>query len=65
MLIMQESLRLVLSIGMLGMALLAVFYLRERRLSFGQFIGWGLLAIFIPLLGPFQAILSGPGQTHQ
>jgi hypothetical protein len=65
MLIMQESLRLVLSIGMFGMALLAVFYLRERRLSFGQFIGWGLLAIFIPLLGPFLAILSGPGQAHQ
>ena len=64
MLITPESLRLLFSIGLLGMVLLAVFYLRKRRLSFWQFLGWGLLAIFIPLLGPFLVILSGPGESR-
>jgi hypothetical protein len=61
MFITPESLRLLLLIGLLGMLLLAIFYLRERRLSFRQFLGWGLLAIFIPLLGPFLTILARPG----
>jgi hypothetical protein len=64
MLLTPESLRLLFSIGLLGMVLLAVFYLLGRRLSFWQFLGWGLLVIFIPLLGPFLAIICSPGQSR-
>jgi hypothetical protein len=62
MLISPETLRILLFYGLLSMLLLAVFYLRRRRLSFGQYLCWGLLIVLIPLLGPFLAVLSRPGE---
>jgi len=48
---------------LIGMALLAVFFLRTRRMTLYSYIAWGLLAILVPLLGPFLVILSHPGQS--
>lgn len=64
MLIFPDPLRLLLSIGLLGMVLLAAFYLRSRRLTFLQYFGWGLLLVLVPLLGPFWVILARPGQPR-
>jgi len=40
---------------------LAAFFLRTRRLPFSAYMLWGLLALLLPLLGPFLVILSNPG----
>jgi hypothetical protein len=45
-----------------GMALLAIFYLRRRRMPFDAFLAWGLVAIFIPVFGPFWVIYKHPGR---
>jgi hypothetical protein len=55
------TLRVLLVINIIAMAGLAFAYLRQRRLSWPQFCGWGLLALAVPLLGPFLVILSRPG----
>ena len=44
--------------------LLAAFYLRSRRLSFLQYLAWGLLIVLAPMLGPFLAIVFRPGQAR-
>lgn len=56
--------RLLLFICLLGMALLAALYLRTRRLSVPAFLGWGLILILLPLIGPFLVILIGPGERR-
>lgn len=64
MLIFPDALRMLLGIGLLGMVLLAAFYLRSRELSFFQYIGWGLLIVLVPLLGPFLVIVAQPGRPR-
>lgn len=59
-----DVMRLLLLLCLLGMAVLAVFYLRERRLTIFAYFGWGLLILLVPLLGPFLVILLEPG-THR
>lgn len=54
-------LRLLILLSMLGMALLAAFYLRTRRLSAAEFAAWGLLLVLLPLVGPFMVIACRPG----
>lgn len=61
MFITPEVMRTLLALCVLGMALLAAFYLRQRDLSLSEYISWGLLILFVPLLGPFLVILSRPG----
>lgn len=56
-----EVMRTLLVLCMLGMALLAACYLRQRDLSLSEYISWGLVILFVPLLGPFLVILSRPG----
>jgi hypothetical protein len=56
------TLRLLLVGCLLAMYLLAMVYLRRRPLTPGQFAAWGLLALFVPALGPFLVILSRPGR---
>ncbi len=53
--------RACLLLCLIGMAILAAFYLRRRRLSALEYVGWGLVAILFPLVGPFIVILSRPG----
>jgi hypothetical protein len=54
--------RTLLVICLLGMALLGGFFLRRRDLTLSEYISWGLLLVFLPLLGPFLVILSRPGK---
>ena len=53
--------RLLLFIDVLGMAFLAIFYLRRRRLSWLAYLCWSLLALFLPIAGPFLVISLRPG----
>lgn len=53
--------RSLLMIDMAGMAVLALFFLRHRRMDWVSYCGWGLLAIGVPVLGPFLVIARRPG----
>jgi len=44
------------------MALLAIGYLSQRRLEWRLFCAWGLLALLVPILGPFLVIRHRPGE---
>jgi len=56
-------LRLLLAVSLIAMYVLAMLYLRRRRLGLGAYLAWGLVALSIPALGPFLVILSRPGGT--
>jgi hypothetical protein len=60
-----ELIRVFLIADILGMALLAFFYLRQRKLSISEYIQFGLLALIVPLLGPFLVIVLKPGSPRQ
>ena len=55
-----ETVRLLLVGCLLGLYILAMFNLRRRSLTLAQFTALGLLALFIPALGPFLVIVSRP-----
>ncbi len=55
------TLRVLLGVDIIIMALLAIAYLSQRRLEWRDFCAWGMLAVFVPLLGPFVVILCRPG----
>lgn len=56
-----ETMRLLLAGSLVAMYVLAMFYLRRRPLTLGQFTAWGLFALLVPALGPFLVILNRPG----
>lgn len=56
-----EFMRACLLICLCGMALVSALYLRERRLSVAAYLGWGLVILLVPLIGPFLVILARPG----
>lgn len=56
-----SMIRTLLIVDMVGMALLALCYLRQRRMSTASYLCWGLVALTIPLLGPFLLIVNRPG----
>jgi hypothetical protein len=55
------TLRLALSFFLFAQFLLAMLYLRRRQLQPRAFLFWGLLALLLPLLGPFLVIALRPG----
>ena len=59
-----REMQLLLLICLLGMELLGVFCLRRRQLSVWGYLGWGLLTVLLPLLGPFLVILFRPGKRR-
>ncbi|HEY5670952.1 MAG TPA: hypothetical protein VIS10_13225 [Anaerolineales bacterium] len=65
MLLTADAMRASLVMCVLGMALLAAFFLRKRQLSISEYIGWGLVIILLPLLGPFLVILHRPGKRTE
>lgn len=65
MLISPDTMRIFLLACLLGMLVLAAFYLQRRRMTLLEYVSWGLLAVLIPGLGPFLVILSAPGQPRQ
>ena len=54
--------KVVLLLTILAMAFLAFFYLRRRQLPWAAYCFWGLLAMVLPVLGPFLVIVSRPGR---
>lgn len=56
------EMRALLVVFLLTMSLLGGFFLRRRDLTLTEYVSWGLLLIFLPLLGPFLVILSRPGR---
>jgi len=62
MLLPSEIIRILLITCFLGMALVAILYLRQRRLPPLGYACWGLVALLIPFIGPFLVILSQPGE---
>jgi hypothetical protein len=55
------TLRLLLLLVLFALYALAILYLSRRPLTPIQFAGWGLLALIIPVLGPFIVFLARPG----
>jgi hypothetical protein len=60
-----ELIRVFLMADILAMALLAFFYLRQRKLTINEYIQYGLLALLVPLLGPFLVIVLKPGLSRK
>ena len=61
----RETMRILIVVCLTGMVLLAVFFLRTRRMTLYSYIAWGLLAVLVPFLGPFLVILSHPGESFR
>ena len=59
-----DLLRALLLLDIVGSALLAIFYLRRRPISSLAFLGWGLLAVLVPVLGPILVIAARPGAAR-
>ena len=58
-----EILIALLVVCMIGEVILAAMYLRTRSLSMSEYLGWALVIVLVPLLGPFLAIATRPGQA--
>lgn len=56
--------RAILVVDIVAMALLALVYLRQRRMHWTAFVGWGLLAVCLPVLGPFLVLSTRPGEWN-
>ena len=39
----------------------AIFYLRHRRAILFEYLFWGIVALALPVLGPFLVIAARPG----
>ena len=61
----SETIRILLVGCLFLMSLLAVLFLRQRRLSWTAYCAWGLLAVLLPAIGPFLVILAHPGQKKR
>ncbi|KPL77642.1 hypothetical protein ADN00_08565 [Ornatilinea apprima] len=59
-----DILRLLLVVFSFAMLFLSFFYLFRRKLTFWDYLGWGLVAVLIPILGPFLVIASRPGKSQ-
>jgi hypothetical protein len=60
-----ETMRYLLAAFLIGMAFLALLFLRRRELTTSQIVGWGLLIVLVPLLGPFLVIAIKPGAERR
>ena len=56
--------RTILLIDIVAMALLSLAYLRQRQMSWASFYCWCLVAVGIPVLGPFLVIANRPGEWN-
>jgi hypothetical protein len=58
----RAFLLLMLFIMEIGMLLMAAFYLSGRRgLGWQDYMAWALVALLVPVLGPFLVIVFRPG----
>jgi len=56
--------KIVLVVFCAALFLLAVGYLLRRRLTWFEYGAFGLLALLVPILGPFLVIALRPGQPR-
>ena len=56
-------LRWLLLVYLIVMYVLAMLYLRNRRMSLSNYGLWGLFALLVPMLGPFVVIAFQPGKS--
>lgn len=59
-----DGVRLMLGITLMLLALLAIFYLRQRSMAWWEYLLWGMVAVFIPLIGPFVVMIIRPGKKR-
>jgi hypothetical protein len=57
-----QTLRTLLVIFFMAMFLLAVTYLRRRKMSCCAYAFWGTFALLLPAFGPFFVIAFRPGE---
>ncbi len=58
-----DTLRLMILGCILSLNILAALFLRGRKLSLWEYTGWGIVAMILPIIGPFIVIWVQPG--HQ
>ncbi len=56
-----DIIRYLLLVDIVAMAIFALFFLRQRRMNWFAYLGWGLIAVAVPILGPFLVISKRPG----
>lgn len=54
--------RVMLVADIVVMAIFALVYLRQRRMGWMGYLFWGLLAVGLPVIGPFVVIARRPGE---
>lgn len=59
-----QTLQVLLLLVILALYVLALLYLRRRGLNPARFAFWALLALFVPVLGPFIVFAAQPGQRE-
>ncbi|MBW8010452.1 MAG: hypothetical protein FVQ83_04305 [Chloroflexi bacterium] len=59
-----ETMRALLFICLFCMLFLAALFLRRRELTFMAYLGWGLLALMLPFIGPYLVIAARPGRPN-
>jgi len=57
-----DILRLLLVTFLVTIFLVAVFYLRQRKMSTWTYAFWGTFALLLPAFGPFFVIAYRPGE---
>jgi hypothetical protein len=57
--------KILLLTTIMAMAFLAVNYLRQRRMNFWAELAWTVLAVTMPVLGPFIVIAARPGRPSR
>ena len=57
-----DLMRSLLLVCMLTLAILSIYYLRQRDLTHLAYFFWGLIAILVPIIGPFVVIWRNPGE---
>jgi hypothetical protein len=60
-----ELIRVLLLVDIVGMGLLAMFFLRRRVMGWGAYLAWGIFAVLIPVFGPFLVIAFCPGSKRR
>jgi len=58
-----ETMRVLLGITVIGMALIAARFLYRRKLNLTGYLWWGALLILVPILGPILVIAAAPGAS--
>lgn len=62
--ITADVVRTFLVVDAVGLGLLALGYLWQRRMSRAMLACWVAAAVFVPFLGPFMVIANRPGEWN-